>query len=757
MADKKTLDKVLNDELSLERLAAKTEQLTENDLQRLKDLTEKQKEMADFLIMRFQDNIEAFKQYMPDIAKTFEHYRPKRSMEFFCMENGIPNLIFLDINDIVYKTMDPFALCKKQVEILLDNESLLQSTYGNEYDPYGQIHFKFLNAIVGVEKSFERKKGATLKSVGSIPNAIILGIGLGYQLAYLYERIEIANLLIIEPDLDLFFASLHAFDWKNLLTFLFENKYGIHIMLGQSQQTFFNDMAYYYTKHGRFLSGSWLCYVHYLNDNIRAMAEMLVKDYETVHACMGFFDDHLFGTSHGIQAVLGNNQFVLNQPKMPDSYIKTPVFVIGSGPSLDHDIPFIRKYQDKAIIVACGTAVDTLYHAGIKPDFYACTERTPEISTVLKYIPDKDFYNDIILLTCDVIHPYTTKLFKHSAIFGKIDEPFYKYMATMNSEMKKVAFVQLVNPLVGNMGFSGSVYLGFKNIYLFGIDNGKKTDGKYLHSKYTTLYRQHNDSKSDEKGSIPITMTVKGNFGGTVESGYFFKLCAHNIGFIARDLKLKDPDFKVYNCSDGAFIEATEPTHSEDLEELFSKFDDVDKIKFHDFMYNQKTAKLDVSRDEFKHYFTPKDFNDVVDRIIKVLKKGFNTRLECVLLMEETSEILAYLEANLSTYFIASCINGSLQAMFMVVSKTLYKNKNETDCVEKAHEIFEIIYEFLDESKTLYERLPDYIMGEHKKYYPDGKVGTDYPHCKATPLPEERAMSTQNYDDPIKKFVKKYE
>ncbi|MGN0901855.1 MAG: hypothetical protein ACI4M9_01095, partial [Succinivibrio sp.] len=78
-------------------------------------------------------------------------------------------------------------------------------------------------------------------------------------------------------------------------------------------------------------------------------------------------------------------------------------------------------------------------------------------------------------------------------------------------------------------------------------------------------------------------------------------------------------------------------------------------------------------------------------------------------------------------------------------------------CVTKAHEIFEIIYEFLDESKTLYARLPDYVMGEHRKYYPDEKVGIDYPHCKATPLPKVRTMATQNYDDPVKKFVKKYE
>lgn len=90
-------------------------------------------------------------------------------------------------------------------------------------------------------------------------------------------------------------------------------------------------------------------------------------------------------------------------------------------------------------------------------------------------IPDEHFLDDVILLTGDVIHPYTTALFKHTAIFGKIDEPFYKYALATIKETRKVGFVQLMNPLVGNMGVSGALFLGFKNIYMFGLDNGKRS------------------------------------------------------------------------------------------------------------------------------------------------------------------------------------------------------------------------------------------------------------------------------------------
>ena len=69
-----------------------------------------------------------------------------------------------------------------------------------------------------------------------------------------------------------------------------------------------------------------------------------------------------------------------------------------------------------------------------------------------------------------------------------------------------------MNPLVGNMGVSGALFLGFKNIYMFGLDNGKKIDSSAMHSKYTTLYNEH--GCSDQGGSYTTKQQGKGNFGG---------------------------------------------------------------------------------------------------------------------------------------------------------------------------------------------------------------------------------------------------
>lgn len=44
--------------------------------------------------------------------------------------------------------------------------------------------------------------------------------------------------------------------------------------------------------------------------------------------------------------------------------------------------------------------------------------------------------------------------------------------------------------------------------------------------------------------------------------------------------------------------------------------------------------------------------------------------------------------------------------------------------------------------------MPDFVIGEHRKFYPDGKVGIDYPLCKAPVLPPEFHLRRAEYDDP---------
>ena len=85
---------------------------------------------------------------------------------------------------------------------------------------------------------------------------------------------------------------------------------------------------------------------------------------------------------------------------------------------------------------------------------------------------------------------------------------------------------------------------------------------------------------------------------------------------------------------------------------------------------------------------------------------------------------------------------------------TIYGSEEEKKCLDAASEMVEVIQDFLTEIQDVFKIFPDYIMGEHRKYYPNNLVGRDMPHCKATALPNEVNLMARKYDDPLKKFVK---
>lgn len=727
-------------------------ELTAQNLENLKEI---QSQMYQFLEERFCNNLETFKKYYPDIAKRFESYTPVKSFEFFCTQNGIPNLIFTKENDFFYKTKDPIAYCQEEMDKYLSTAKVQQTKYQSEFDPFGQIHFKYSNQAVAIENSLPRNKELLIKDVKSFPNCLMIGCGLGYHLARLYEQVEIENLVLVEPDPDLFYASMFAFDWSNLLEYLHESEHLIHFIIGAELDQLFLELESCYKKCGIFLSGSWFTYIHYINDNTKKTWEEIKKHYDQIHEAIGFFDDHLFATSQGIELIKNRYKFVLNKP-LKKEYKDLPVFVIGAGPSLDHDIPFLRKYQDKAIIFACGTAIDSLYHAGIKPDFYVNLERTYNIGdSTLGVIPDQNFLQDIIIVASDTCHRNTLKYFKNSAIFAKNDEPFFPYLTSYYPELENIQEIRLSNPLVGNAGLASAVYFGFENIYLFGIDNGKKIGTNKMHSSYTSLYT--NRGATDNDGNYLVEKILPGNFGEQCETSYFFAMSGHNIGFLLQMEKLNNDKLTCHNCSDGIFMENTIPTHSEDLVKEFASKHDIDKQKFSEYVIGEKTVELHFPEHAFIKLFDSAKFNEICRKSLYMLENLPNNRVEYVKVMVKLSEYISELTLYQETFYYGSVLNGSIQNLFILVSRALYHCDDEAKCIESANRIMNLVKDFLNEAQELFSYLPDYAMWDHRKYFENGIVGKDTSYGSAPPFPGKIEIIRNQFDDPLKTFVKKYE
>lgn len=732
--------------------------------------------LADYLIDNFKNNILTLKKYYPEIAEKFENYSPQKSMDFFCSANGVPNVQFTGEPNSIYQQRSKTTYLRylnsvlendtnindcdcpyKFSEYLINNiltQRLVSVFPRLEYDHHGQIHYKYFNKITELFQNNLEKKLCKVSDTEDLPLFVSIGIGLGYHLREISNKKNITNTILIEPDPDVFFASLHCFEWTEYIEKNFKEGKTVTFLLENDPEIIGKQFFHYFMLKGIYLMAG-ICFYKIYDDEIsNIISEILEKYYLLLSSANGFFDDRIFGISHCCKALLDKRNFVLNNPLNKD-FKDLPVFIIGSGPSLDKDLEFIKKNQDKAIIIACGTAIDSLYHAGIMPDFYANTERTPEVRQALDVIPDKDFLKKITILCSCVCHPYVMECFEKTAIFGKWDENFTNYLAVnldKKSNFENVETIKYMNPLVGNMGVSGAVTLGFNHIYLFGIDNGKKVNTEKMHSTFTTLYTKN--GTSDKSGNYVIQTTVPGNFGELCETNDIYKKSITSIELVLEQRK-DDAEFECINCSDGALIRHTKPVHSSELENQFSNYRNIDKDKFFDYFFSEKTKYFDVTPEQLKNAINPDVFSRIYDNIILMVKKCNKSRIDYINLCNDISLYLYTIRTTISTFY-SRTAESSLNNMLVVFASTLYCEDTTTG-LKTAEEILNIIVDFLTEAKEIFEKLPDYIIGDHRKYYPDGKVGRDMPHCKAPNFPPMINIIGCSYDDPVKKFVKKYE
>ena len=737
--------------------------------------------LADFLICRFKRNIEAFKKYYPKISDKFENYVPQKSMDFFCSPSGTPNMTFSGDEKSYYEKYcsaqyikfeieqldkiikngattekdlidyaDPKEFSKYQVKDILNSKI---NIFNNDCskDDYGQIHFKYFSKISQIYEQRYKGDVCNISDSKLIPLLCLIGVGLGYIIQELYKEIEISHLVIIEPDNDVFFASLHTFDWENFLKALNAKGNILTIILESKADTIGTEFNNCFVSKGFYTLGAYCIYLTRQSESDSQIIDELKKRGHLLPATYGFFDDRLFGASHAVSSIMHKKHFV-NTTEMSAEFRNLPVFVVGSGPSLDNDISFLRKNQDKAIIIACGTAIDVLYHAGIHPDFYANTERVPETKQALSVIKDSSFFEDIILLCSHVCHPSVVEMFDHVAILSKADENFCGYISA-NLKLQKIRIITKMNPLVGNMGLSGALALGFRNIYLFGLDCGKKLSFTSNHSDYTTLYNQI--GYSDDNSFYNSSFVVPANFSGECGCNEIFYMSILTMQLSLKEY-LEEENFSCINCSDGALIEGAKPIHSKDLENDFSIYPDIDKKAFISYIDHTKTISFDIKIDEIKKIMYPELIKKICENILSIIKKRPKTIKESLQICHKINEFLNEIGKDNSLIYFQKTIESAVCGPLVIITSSLFENKDKKLCLGTANRLLNILEDYLTEIPEVYKKMPDYIMGEHRKYYPNGKVGRDMPHCKAPDFPKEINIIKKKYDDPVKKFVKRY-
>ncbi len=386
--------------------------------------------------------------------------------------------------------------------------------------------------------------------------AFVFGVGLGHHIPDLAARNICRHLVLIEPRPALLLRSLSTIDWARAFDVLAGNQTTVHFLISPDEAETVSAIDGIISHYGAtFIEGSYF-YVHDPSPEIRAAETLLRERIQNHYASSGYFEDELI-MIRNCYASMANREFRL-VGGASGAKLETPVFVVGSGPSLDKDLAHIKKWRGRAIVFSCGSALGVLLKNGVRPDLHVENENTPQLVNNLKGFQAAYGLEGITLVASMTIDPNLKGLFGACWLFFR---PVLSSTSVMGGGAEPVDFAE---PLVANAGFAVSVELGFQNIYFFGVDCGCPPGGAH-HAKDAVYYDAGYDNWAEGEGlsflETQLNRQAPGNFGGKVMTSWIFDLSRQSLAACQRENKVN-----LVNCSDGAFIEGAKPVRSEALD-----------------------------------------------------------------------------------------------------------------------------------------------------------------------------------------------
>lgn len=644
---------------------------------------------------RFERNILSFQKYYPDIAKAVSEFSVRPDFCLHVTKSGHGNFVTKG-NSVPLYGDDPITQTKEQVE----KQTLKPFFSFTDYTAYSgderdsRIHIKYMNALSKLMREIKGHDNEVIKVLPEhFPSAIIFGVGLGYHIPLLLEKTTFDYVFIVEPDFEQFFASLFCIDWASIIEEIDAQGRCLFINLGADQTSFTRDLEVIAEDIGAFSLVRSFCYQHTPQAEINQLIVKWCTDYFLFQYGHGFFNDAITGLSHSIHLVEKSAQF-LSWKRSSHLDLNTPIFIVGNGPSLDEAEEFIKANHSSAIVIAAGTAVASLYKKGIPVDFHVLVERPYSNYKIFGEIVPENYYNDVNLLGLNTLYPDNVDRYKWAGIATKGNEAgtFLLDLVSYQHTGKILPLLSFSNPVVANTALSFFLYLGFKQVYLFGVDNGKLPNGHH-HSK-DSIYKLNNDDENEKGyGSLALDQkTLPGNFGGIVTTNELFTSAHHQLEKLIDKYK----EQIVFNVGIGAKLEgaiATEVSALLPLTESLDKNQQISAIKecFMSLPAEDVNAKLLA----FDRY------NEICEHLISIAQEKIDSRKAASeLLIRQARYLFAFKKTTLGHLY--HMIKGSMLYYFCPAITLLYTYQDDEKTVEYFNQVNSLWIDFLLEMQKEY-------------------------------------------------------
>lgn len=400
------------------------------------------------------------------------------------------------------------------------------------------------------------------KRFKKINKFIFLGTLLGRHIPKTVEKLNTVNHFVCESNLEIFRLSLFVCDYSLLA----RNGKSVVFSIMDEQKNFMQKFDMFY-------------YNHLLETNF-------FKFFSTGHSVDDFMN-HILTHISGLDPFLYNYNTNLNTitsrlpilskkyPTINFSKVKItkfifdtkPVLYLGAGPSLGKSINWIVENQNSFIIVAMGAALKRLANHNITPDIIVSIDPTKE-PILRQFEVEPKYYENSIKIVSANSDPDVLK-----KIDNNINNTFIFEVLRENLENN----TPLSGFSVGETALKALILLNTKDIFILGMDlaldqeTGGTHDTSHIeaNNKFTLSEEFLSQNKVSNKKSYSLrgdTILVKGNLRENVITTRVFEISKKSAEeFISSSKKAFQ---KIYNLSDGTFIEGTIPIRFDDLQKL---------------------------------------------------------------------------------------------------------------------------------------------------------------------------------------------
>lgn len=659
----------------------------------IKQSQEHQQREAEFAVQaneRFANNLAAFEKFYPDIAQAIVQFQTRKDFCLHVTKSGHGNFIPLGEHVPLYSE-DPIAQTIAQVDKYTKSANFGRTDYTSstpwESDDT-RMHIQYMRRLSEVLSHIEADKYKPMRSLPEhYPTALIFGIGLGYHIPELLSRHSFDYMFVCEPDLELFFASLFCIEWDEVITKIDEQGGCLFLSLGVDYDEFFDEIYRIANEIGSFSAINSFCYQHYPSAKVNELIRSFFENYYQLQQGYGFYNDAITGLAHAVRNVESGANFLFATEQAKKMVSDTPVFIVGNGPSLDEAIETIRANKNKAIIFAAGTALQSLLKAGITPDFHVLVERPKITYDILKVIEPEQGYSDMNLLTVDVMYPDVLGLYKWSGIGLKGPEAATVFLSLFSYVNCGMSITELIasSPFVSNTALSFAAMMGFKEIYLLGVDNGYHLSGQ-THSKLS-VYEEKDKPMSVLEGA---NIRLSGNFDNDVMAT---PLMAMSKSSFDRLLTALGDKVNAYNVGNGAKLRGATPLRENDVildADIQNKTQFIEDVK--------STFFKPVDFGDIEQLMSFDEFDELCDYILEFGSRPIKTRDEAnAILKAQQRVIYAFKQSKAPHLF--QLLKGTLLYFHCPMVSFLYQFEDEQETLRHFHEAHALWLEFVKDAK----------------------------------------------------------